>query len=368
MMCCASSYAQTIIQMEEYGGVYRIPCKVNGAKMKLIFDTGAESVCISLTMAEYLFDNDFISSDDIIGTGTSAVADGRIVDHVIINIKDIEIEGIHLTNVRAVVIDGQNAPLLLGQSAIQKLGPVEIKGNVLTIKNGAPYDEEYINKLFNEANTAYENNLYGKAVEKYSQLYAMNQLSDYGIYLYAKVCWLNNNDKQSEELLNQISDYSYFEKNGIDIYRLYGHIYYDLERYSEAVNYYQLSIKKIQNESSELIKNLKWIADCYYYDKNFTKAYEYYSETGELFAREHNVDVLYLHRDCTNKLKKNEISYRNDEIDYIHFRAFRCAEKIGMMSWNTFLSTVAELARARNKYAMKYCNEIGLDPYSSLWY
>lgn len=32
-------FSQTVIQMEEYGGVYRIPCKVNGAKMKLIFDT-----------------------------------------------------------------------------------------------------------------------------------------------------------------------------------------------------------------------------------------------------------------------------------------------------------------------------------------
>ena len=116
---CIISNAQTIIQMEEYGGVYRIPCKVNGAKMKLIFDTGAENVCLSLPMAEYLFDNDFISSADIIGSGSSTVADGRIVDHVELIIKDIEIEGIHLYNVRAVVIEGQNAPLLMGQSAIQ---------------------------------------------------------------------------------------------------------------------------------------------------------------------------------------------------------------------------------------------------------
>lgn len=118
---CFHCNAQTTIQMEEYGGVYRIPCKVNGAKMKLIFDTGANNVCLSLTMAEYLFDNELISKDDIIGRGSSTVADGSIVDHIIINIKDIEIQGIHLKNVEAVVIDGQNAPLLLGQSAIKNL-------------------------------------------------------------------------------------------------------------------------------------------------------------------------------------------------------------------------------------------------------
>ena len=109
-MICHISNAQTIIQMEEYGGVYRIPCKVNGAKMKLIFDTGAESVCLSLTMAEYLFDNDFISNNDIKGNGSSQVADGSIVDHIKINIKDIEIQGIHLKNVEAVVFLRQDTP------------------------------------------------------------------------------------------------------------------------------------------------------------------------------------------------------------------------------------------------------------------
>ena len=84
-------YAQTIIQMEEYGGVYRIPCKVNGAKMKLIFDTGADKVCLSLSMAKYLLDNDFLSKNDIKGSGSSTVADGSIVDHIKINIRDIEI-------------------------------------------------------------------------------------------------------------------------------------------------------------------------------------------------------------------------------------------------------------------------------------
>ena len=134
--------AQVTITMEQDGGVYKVPCVVNGAKMKFIFDTGAATVCLSESMAEYLLDNDYITRDDILGIGTSQVADGRIVDHVKINLRDIEIAGLHLKDVEAVVVEGQRAPLLLGQTAIQKLGKVSIEGNKLTIDNGVKDDVE----------------------------------------------------------------------------------------------------------------------------------------------------------------------------------------------------------------------------------
>lgn len=136
LLLSIASFAQVTITMEQDGGVYKVPCVVNGAKMKFIFDTGAAHVCLSESMAEYLLDNDYISKDDIIGLGTSQVADGRIVDHIKINLKNIEIAGLHLKDVEAVVVEGQRAPLLLGQTAIQKLGKYTIKGNVLYIYAG----------------------------------------------------------------------------------------------------------------------------------------------------------------------------------------------------------------------------------------
>ena len=110
--------------MEKQNGVYKISCSVNGAKMKMIFDTGASMVSISQSMANFLYENDYISDSDILGKGTSRTADGSIVDNVVINLKDIEISGLHIKNVQATVISSQNAPLLLGQSAIQKLGRI----------------------------------------------------------------------------------------------------------------------------------------------------------------------------------------------------------------------------------------------------
>ena len=128
--------AQVTITMEQEGGVYKVPCKVNGAKMKFIFDTGAATVCLSESMAEYLLDNDYLSKEDFIGVGTSMVADGRTVNNLQVILKDIEIGGLHLKNVEASVVEGQRAPLLLGQTAIQQLGKYAIKGNLLYIYEG----------------------------------------------------------------------------------------------------------------------------------------------------------------------------------------------------------------------------------------
>ena len=73
------TFARTTITMEKDGGVYKVPCVVNGLRMKFIFDTGAANVCISESMATYMLENDYLNKSDILGTGQSSVADGRIV-------------------------------------------------------------------------------------------------------------------------------------------------------------------------------------------------------------------------------------------------------------------------------------------------
>ena len=186
-----SSFSQTVIEMEKQGGVYRIPCLVNGAKMKLIFDTGAANVCLSQSIAEYLLDNDYISSADFLETGQSVVADGRIVDHLKINIKDIEIGGMHLSNVPAIVMFEQQAPLLLGQSAIQQLGTVSMNGNRLVIHkidNNSLSDDE-IDALFADAKKYCDNVFTVDNAEKAITLAKQNNLSLVcgSFYLYRQI-------------------------------------------------------------------------------------------------------------------------------------------------------------------------------------
>lgn len=188
LICLLSSLcamAQKTIFMEKEAGVYKIPCKVNGAKMKMIFDTGAASVSISLQIAEYLYENDFITKDDIIGTGKSQVADGRIVNNVIVNLRDIEIEGIHVQNVKATVSESLTAPLLFGQSAIQKLGKISLHGNTLTIENAYNEDAYYekCQELVEKAYTYYGQKNYYMTVRNLLELEEIFGLSDYAYYM-----------------------------------------------------------------------------------------------------------------------------------------------------------------------------------------
>ena len=178
------STAQKVIQMENVNGVYRIACSVNGAKMKMIFDTGASSVSLSETMANFLYDNGYISDEDVLGTSKSQTADGTIHDNVVINLKDIEISGLHIKNVQAVVISGQNAPLLLGQTAIQKLGKISLNGNKLIINDyDGDYSEEELDNLLNKAAQFYDERKYHAAIDILLKYMDYGELTTYGYFV-----------------------------------------------------------------------------------------------------------------------------------------------------------------------------------------
>ena len=126
---------QTIIQMEKQGSLYVVPCKVNGLSLKFIFDTGASDVSISLTEALFMLKNGYLKEQDILGTERYKIANGEIIEGTRIILQEIEIAGIKLKYVEASVVNQMKAPLLLGQSAIQKLGKIQMDGSTLTILN-----------------------------------------------------------------------------------------------------------------------------------------------------------------------------------------------------------------------------------------
>lgn len=186
-------YGQTVIQMEKDGGVYKIPCEINGLRLKLIFDTGASSICISESIAVMMLENGYLDSGDIVGSGSSVVADGRIVDNTIINIKTLKIGDVTLSDVQAVVIHQQSAPLLLGQSAIQKLGNVSLDGDKLILVNHKndlkndtiKYTDVEVLDILESAKYARMNEFYELAVDNYEKLYKTQQLDLEGTLHYA---------------------------------------------------------------------------------------------------------------------------------------------------------------------------------------
>lgn len=171
-------FSQTTIQMEDIGGVYKIPCTVNGLRLKMIFDPGAANVCISETVAIMMLENDYLSLDDIKEDGQSQVADGSVVDHTRVILKNVQIGDKVLNNIEAVVIHGQDAPLLFGQSALRKIGYYTISGNTLIIgKQNKDEDvrrnqltDDEASDLLKEASIAYKK-MHIMLHQKYSKLY-----------------------------------------------------------------------------------------------------------------------------------------------------------------------------------------------------
>tara|TARA_B110000879_G_C11163344_1_gene510074 strand:- start:1727 stop:2284 length:558 start_codon:yes stop_codon:yes gene_type:complete len=129
----SKSSVKKVIIMRKSGGVYMIPCKVNGVELDFIFDTGASDVSLSIIEANFLYKRGLIKNEDFRGTQNYITASGEIVENTQVILREIEISGLKLYNVKASISSEVAAPLLLGQSAIQKLGKIQIDKNKLTI-------------------------------------------------------------------------------------------------------------------------------------------------------------------------------------------------------------------------------------------
>jgi len=124
--------------MKRVGGVSVIPCKVNGLNLSFVFDTGASDVSISMTEAAFMLKNDYLDKADFLDVQNYLDANGNITEGISLRLREIEISGIKLYNVKASIVKNIKAPLLLGQSAISRLGIIQLdfQNNTLTILKG----------------------------------------------------------------------------------------------------------------------------------------------------------------------------------------------------------------------------------------
>ncbi|MBO4721626.1 MAG: retroviral-like aspartic protease family protein [Muribaculaceae bacterium] len=198
LLFCFSLNAEVRIHMEKEGGVYKVPCKVNGLKMKFIFDTGAATVCMSSSYAEMMLENGYLEKTDIKGVSQSTIADGSVIDNVVINLREIEIAGLTIENVTAIVVPTQNAPLLLGQSVIQKLGRVSIDGEDLVIHNANIYTEKEIESFYDKAESFFFDRIYAEALKYFRIVYdSYGDDTDPWVLCYMGTCYDNLDDEES---------------------------------------------------------------------------------------------------------------------------------------------------------------------------
>lgn len=316
-----SAFSQRTITMEKEGGVYKVPCTVNGARMKMIFDTGASSISISLSIANFLYENDYIVKEDILGKGKSQTASGDIVDHIIINLRDVEIAGIHLKNIEATVIEGQDVPLLFGQTAIQALGAITIRGDKLII-NDAP----------KQGLTSSEINNFRKEIESYLK---------FNSFFAAIDCLIKI--KESGNMTTQdFDDLSY--------------CYYKTGLYEECIDNCKemLAIEKLDSE-----KNYGYISNAYYYLgeshyalRNYEQAILYYEKDMARTAKERrdfNIRSFLTHA----ALAYGNIGNKSKCLDYFNYLYMNDSQKGISMNYNLEESTKTTCIKFKGQQFIK---------------
>ena len=117
---------KSIVKMRKSGGIYYVPCKINGVEMDFIFDTGASEITMSLTEARFLYKQGKLSDKDFRETELYQTADGSIHEGMVVMLQKVEIGNWTLSNVKASIVDNMAAPLLLGQSALAAFGKISI--------------------------------------------------------------------------------------------------------------------------------------------------------------------------------------------------------------------------------------------------
>lgn len=115
-------------------GVTTVKCTINGLPLTFVFDTGASDVTLSQTEASFMYKNGYLSKKDIVGNSAYITADGSISIGTNIILQKIDFGGLELKAVRASVVGNQRAPLLLGQSVLQRLGKIEIDNQRQVLK------------------------------------------------------------------------------------------------------------------------------------------------------------------------------------------------------------------------------------------
>lgn len=117
------------------GGVKYVSVEVNGMPLNMILDTGCSTALISVNEANYLYNKGMLSEEDIMGTTQSQIADGSIVEDMVVNLREVVLGGkITCNNVEAVVSDNVQAPLLLGNEILDRAASTEIDNEAGVIR------------------------------------------------------------------------------------------------------------------------------------------------------------------------------------------------------------------------------------------
>ena len=119
----ASNPSAASIPLTKEGGVFHVKATVNsGIALSFVVDSGAADVTLPDFVGKTLFASGSLQKADILGTSKYSLADGSTVTGTVVNLKSLTLGDVTIRNVRASIFPNDSGSLLLGQSALQKLG------------------------------------------------------------------------------------------------------------------------------------------------------------------------------------------------------------------------------------------------------
>lgn len=130
----AQSGDEVIVPFRNENGTKYVQVKINGVSLEMIFDTGCSTTSISAAEANYLYQKGVLTDEDFLGTEKATIADGSIVDNMVVNLREVVIsDKILCPNVTAHVSENTNAPLLLGNEVLDRLATITINNEDNTL-------------------------------------------------------------------------------------------------------------------------------------------------------------------------------------------------------------------------------------------
>ncbi len=82
----------------------------------------SRSLAYQAVEASFMLKNNYLSEKDFKGSRRYLTADGSIANGAPVRIKEVKVGEATLKNIDASVLNSQKAPLLLGQSALERFG------------------------------------------------------------------------------------------------------------------------------------------------------------------------------------------------------------------------------------------------------
>lgn len=240
--------SQVRIKMQFEKGVYTTPCLVNGIELRFIFDTGASNVTLSLTEAVFMLKNGYLEESDLTGSSFSQLANGEIIENTTANIREIEIGGIKIYNIQANIIHELSAPLLLGQSALKKIGRIQIENDYLIILDAHDIDDntscEKSLSLIAKAKAYYFDELDALAANTFQEAYNLcsSSLNCYDLYLMGSAYYYRDNFENASIILKKAYECNTNIDLTFPISSKLATCYMESQRYYDAEIFYDISL------------------------------------------------------------------------------------------------------------------------------